>query len=77
MLKSIPSGENVNQINTQATAVLIEDTLWIEPEDLTNNQGYELPSVNLAYFGKPYRYYYAAGMYDPGPFRNTVSENHT
>lgn len=76
-LNDIPEGENILKIDTIATAVKLEDTLWLEPEDLTTGQGYELPSINTNFLGKPYRYYYASGMYDPGPFRNTLLKVNT
>jgi hypothetical protein len=50
----------------------VGDVIEVTPQILSE-PGYELPTISRNIFGKKYRYYYGAGMYDPGPFGNSVS----
>jgi hypothetical protein len=59
-------------LKTKATAKKVGDIIELVPQSLSE-PGYELPTISRNVFGKKYRYYYCAGMYDPGPFRNSVS----
>jgi hypothetical protein len=63
---------NLVTLKTKATAKKVGDIIELMPQSLSE-PGYELPMISRNVFGKKYRYYYCAGMYDPGPFRNSVS----
>nr|CAD7428112.1 unnamed protein product [Timema monikensis] len=69
--RDIATGCNLVTLDSKATAEKDGDTVYLKPEDLSE-PGYELPTINQQNFGKKYRYYYCSGMYDPGPFRNSV-----
>ncbi|KAL0275228.1 UNVERIFIED_CONTAM: hypothetical protein PYX00_003154 [Menopon gallinae] len=71
-MDKLPSNKNVVTLDTTATATKIEDTWILTSENITSVNGYELPSINHKFAGKPYRYFYASGMYDPGPCRNLL-----
>ncbi|KAF4517702.1 hypothetical protein B566_EDAN013380 [Ephemera danica] len=62
---------------TAARAVRRGDTVHLVPHKLSRDVGYELPSINKAFFTRKYRYYYATGMYDPNVFRNSVLKVNT
>lgn len=66
------NGKNLVTLETKARAEKVGDVIEVTPQILSE-PGYELPSINRNVFGKKYRYFYGAGMYDPGPFRNSVS----
>lgn len=66
-----PSGVNLVTLKTKATARKVGDIIELVPQSLSE-PGYELPTISRNIFGKKYRYYYCAGMYDPGPFRNSL-----
>jgi hypothetical protein len=59
-------------LSTNATAERVGDVIQLTSQILSD-PGYELPTISWNVFGKKYRYYYVAGMYDPGPFGNSVS----
>ncbi|CAG2068183.1 unnamed protein product [Timema podura] len=69
--QDIANGCNLVTLDSKATADKDGDTVYLKPEDLSE-PGYELPTINPQNFGKKYRYYYCSGMYDPGPFRNSI-----
>jgi len=66
-----PIGKNLVTLKTKATAEKVGNVIEVTPQILSE-QGYELPSISRNVFGKKYRYFYGAGMYDPGPFRNSL-----
>lgn len=70
--QDFPNGKNLVTLKTKATAEKVGDVIEVTPQILSE-PGYELPSVSRNVFGKKYRYFYVAGMYDPGPFTNSVS----
>jgi hypothetical protein len=63
-------------LKTKATAERIGDIIELTPQILSE-PGYDMPTVSKNVFGKKYRYFYAAAMCDPGPFKNSVSSYHT
>jgi hypothetical protein len=70
--QDFPSGVNLVTLKTKATARKVGDVIELIPQSLSE-PGYELPTISRNVFGKKYSYYYGAGMYTPGPFRNSVS----
>ncbi|GFG28821.1 hypothetical protein Cfor_02008, partial [Coptotermes formosanus] len=68
---AFPDGKNLVTLKTKATAEKFGDVIEVTPQILSK-PGYELPTVSRNVFGKKYRYFYGAGMYDPGPFRNSL-----
>jgi len=65
------NGKNLVTLKTKATAEKFGDIIQVTPQILSE-PGYELPSISRNVFGKKYRYFYGAGMYTPGPFRNSL-----
>jgi hypothetical protein len=59
-------------LKTNATAERVGNVIELTPQILSE-PGYELPTVSKNIFGRKYRYYYCAGMYDPASFANSVS----
>ncbi|KDR21650.1 beta,beta-carotene 15,15'-dioxygenase-like [Zootermopsis nevadensis] len=66
-----PSGTNLVTLKTKAKAERVGDVIELTPQILSD-PGYDLPVVSNNVFGKKYRYYYCSGMYDPGPFSNSL-----
>ncbi|XP_043231386.1 beta,beta-carotene 9',10'-oxygenase-like [Amphibalanus amphitrite] len=73
-LKTAP--ENVNLVgsdSTRAQAVRRGDTVTLSL-DLFPEEGAEYPTINPAVRGRPYRYLYATGGFEQGPFRSAVGK---
>lgn len=55
-----------------ATAIKSGDAIVLKPQQIAE-PGLELPVINARFAGKPYKYFYASGMYGESSFKNSVS----
>ncbi|KAG8231383.1 hypothetical protein J437_LFUL008931 [Ladona fulva] len=68
----LQSGSNLVTLEeASAKAFKTGDYITVTCE-LLSEPGYELPTINRNRFGKKYRYYYAVGLFDQDPYRNSI-----
>uniref|UniRef100_A0A4V0Y8M6 Putative beta beta-carotene n=2 Tax=Rhodnius TaxID=13248 RepID=A0A4V0Y8M6_RHOPR len=70
-IKDVPENENLIKCNSNAKAVRKGNRIIVTSTDVTE-PAYDFPTVNPAYFGKRYTYFYASGNYTQSQFRNSV-----
>ena len=76
ILQKTQPKQNLVTLNTSATAELVElaeNVVFVSPQVITE-PGYELPIINTEYLSRKYRYFYAAAMFDPGRYHNSVRQ---
>ncbi|CAG0881727.1 unnamed protein product [Darwinula stevensoni] len=78
-VKNAPKGENLVHLEGwEMRAEKVEqghhhhgEHIILTP-DTTGHIGYETPCVNPHFVGRPYRYLFVSGFFDPGDFRNSL-----
>lgn len=69
----MPEGQNLVTVpDTSATATKSEDMIILKPQTIAD-PGPELPVINARFLGKPYKFFYASGMYGENNCKNSVS----
>ncbi|OXA57763.1 hypothetical protein Fcan01_07859 [Folsomia candida] len=68
----VTEGENLVTIpDVTATAIKSGDAIVLKPQQIAE-PGLELPVINARFAGKPYKYFYASGMYGESSFKNSI-----
>ncbi|KAL1123306.1 hypothetical protein AAG570_002392 [Ranatra chinensis] len=71
-IKDLPENQNLVGLKySSATATRKDDTVIVNYEIFTE-PAYELPTVNRAFNGKPYKYFYAGGLHDESVYKNCI-----
>lgn len=74
-LKEMKKSENLVKLpNSQSTAILNAKGVIELSGQIIGVQGFEMPTINPEYIGKPYNYVYGTGFLETGFFENAMGK---
>lgn len=75
-IKSLPEGQNLIKTDKRSSARREGSKIIIKASPITE-PNYDLPTINKAYLGKKYNYFYATGLFGPSVYHGCILKVNT